>query len=82
MGAGRASGSSTSSARSIAPQDAAALVATLVERRADRAAPGTAFLEEHPLILSPIWTQPPFPHGWDVESEANAARHDAADAAR
>ena len=35
-------------------------------------APGREFQAEHPLILSPIWTQPPFPHGWDVESEANA----------
>ena len=30
------------------------------------------FLLEYPLILSPIWTQPPFPHGWDAENEAQA----------
>ena len=52
-------------------QDAAGLVATLVERRAVARA-WNGFLVEHPLILSPIWTQPPFPHGWDVASEENA----------
>ena len=54
-----------------APLDSPALVATLAERRSIGRA-WNAFLEEHPLILSPIWTQPPFAHGWDVESEATA----------
>jgi amidase len=54
------------------PIDATGLVAALVERRRIQRA-WSAFLLEHPLILSPIWSQPPFPHGWDVESEANAA---------
>jgi amidase len=54
-----------------AEQDVAALVGTLIERRTVGRA-WNAFLEEHPLILSPIWSQPPFPHGWDVASEANA----------
>jgi amidase len=54
------------------PLDAAGVVAALVERRRIHRA-WSQFLLEHPLILSPIWTQPPFPHGWDVESEANAA---------
>jgi amidase len=54
------------------PLDAAGLVNALVERRRIHRA-WSAFLEEHPLILSPIWAQPPFPHSWDVESEANAA---------
>jgi amidase len=54
------------------PLDAAGVVGALVERRRIHRA-WSAFLLEHPLILSPIWTQPPFPHGWDVESEANAA---------
>ena len=30
------------------------------------------FFVEHPLILSPIWTQPPFPHGWDVATQEHA----------
>ena len=72
-------GSSTSSARSTRRSTPPALVAALVERRAIPAR-GRQFLLEHPLILSPIWTQPPFPHGWDVESEANAHGDDAADA--
>jgi amidase len=54
------------------PLDANDLVAALIVRRRIHRA-WSQFLLEHPLILSPIWTQPPFPHGWDVESEANAA---------
>jgi amidase len=54
------------------PLDAAGLVGALVERRRIHRA-WSQFLLEHPLILSPVWTQPPFPHSWDVESEANAA---------
>ncbi|HET6550300.1 MAG TPA: amidase [Solirubrobacter sp.] len=54
------------------PIDAAGLVAALVQRRQIHRV-WSEFLAEHPLILSPIWTQPPFPHSWDVESEANAA---------
>ena len=52
-------------------QDAAGLVATLAERRTIARA-WAQFELEHPLILSPIWTQPPFPHGWDVASEEQA----------
>ena len=51
--------------------DSAGVFATVVERGAIGRA-WNAFLLEHPLILSPIWTQPPFPHGWDVENEAQA----------
>jgi amidase len=47
------------------------MFAVFGERRAIARA-WSAFLVEHPLIVTPIWTQPPFPHGWDVESEANA----------
>jgi amidase len=54
------------------PLDAAGLVAALVQRRQIHRA-WSAFLDEHPLILSPIWAQPPFAHGWDVESQENAA---------
>ena len=53
------------------PQDAAALYATMVER-SQIARAWSQFLVEHPLILSPIWTQPPFPHGWDIENQAQA----------
>jgi amidase len=49
-----------------APLDSAAVVGTLIERRA-LARAWSVFLEEYPLILSPIWARPPFPHGWDVE---------------
>lgn len=52
-------------------QDAAGLVATLAERRTIARA-WAQFELEHPLILSPIWTQPPFPHGWDVQNEEQA----------
>jgi amidase len=52
-------------------QDAAGLVGTLIERRSIARA-WDQFLLGHPLILSPIWTQPPFPHGWDVASQENA----------
>ena len=27
---------------------------------------------EYPVILSPVWTQPAFRHGWDAESGRNA----------
>jgi amidase len=54
------------------PLDAAGLVAALVQRRQIHRA-WSAFLDEHPLILSPIWAQPPFPHSWDVASAENAA---------
>jgi amidase len=50
-----------------AEQDTAGLFATLAERRMIARA-WNQFFVEHPLILSPIWTQPPFPHGWDVEN--------------
>jgi amidase len=55
----------------VAPVDVATLFAALAERRAIGRA-WSAFLLEHPLIVSPIWTQPPFPHGFDIESEASA----------
>jgi amidase len=29
-------------------------------------------MPEYPLIVSPVWSQPPFPHGWDAEGESNA----------
>jgi amidase len=53
------------------PLDANAMFAAYVERSSIARA-WSEFLLEHPLILSPIWTQPPFPHGWDIETEAQA----------
>lgn len=32
------------------------------------------FLQQHPLVLCPVSGEPPFPWGWDVESEATMAR--------
>jgi amidase len=32
------------------------------------------FLERYPLVLGPVSGEPPFPWGWDVESEATMAR--------
>ena len=47
-------------------QDTAGMFATLAERRMIARA-WNQFLVEQPLILSPIWAQPPFPHSWDLE---------------
>jgi amidase len=30
------------------------------------------FMADHPLLLTPTWTQLPFEHGWDADSPANA----------
>ena len=54
------------------PLDADEFVAAFAQRRAIHRA-WSEFLLEHPLILSPVWSQPPFQHGWDAESESNAA---------
>ena len=54
-----------------AVQDTAGLFATLAERRAIARAWNQFFID-HPLILSPIWSQPPFPHGWDVATQEQA----------
>jgi amidase len=32
----------------------------------------STFFAEHPLVLSPVWAQPAFPHGWDIESAGSA----------
>lgn len=32
-----------------------------------------AFFEDHPMVVSPVWSQPAFPHGWDVASFDNGA---------
>ena len=48
-------------------QDTAGLFATLAERRLI-AREWNQFFVDHPLILSPIWSQPAFAHGWDLEN--------------
>jgi amidase len=53
------------------PIDVATLFNALVERRAIHRAWSQFFLE-HSLVLSPIWTQPPFPHRFDVETQEGA----------
>jgi amidase len=53
----------------VEPVSAADVFTAIAERRAIARA-WSAFLLEHPLILSPIWTQPPFPHSFDIESQA------------
>ncbi|SFF15553.1 amidase [Blastococcus tunisiensis] len=30
------------------------------------------FLEDYPVVLTPVWAQPAFPHGWDVASDEQA----------
>ncbi|MDX3763974.1 amidase [Streptomyces sp. AK02-04a] len=30
------------------------------------------FLRTYPVIVSPVWSQPAFPHGWDAETPAQA----------
>ena len=33
-----------------------------------------AFMNEYPLIVGPTWTQPPFAHGYDIESKESAQK--------
>ncbi|HEX4198393.1 MAG TPA: amidase [Caulobacteraceae bacterium] len=40
----------------------------LLARRDGIAHDWSVFLADHPLVLSPAWTQPPFEHGFDVAS--------------
>jgi amidase len=44
----------------------------LMMKRHEIARAWSAYLEEHPLIVGPVWTAPQFTAGWDAESEANA----------
>jgi amidase len=32
------------------------------------------FMEDYPLVVGPTWTQPPFAHGYDIESVETAMR--------
>jgi amidase len=40
-------------------------IAVFVRRRA-LARAWAQFFEAYPVVLSPVWAQPAFPHGWDV----------------
>ena len=51
--------------------DTAAMSALFAQRDGVARAWST-FLAAHPLILTPTWTQLPFPHGFDVASSENA----------
>ena len=51
--------------------DIAGHVGTLIERRAIARA-WSAFLHQHALVLSPVWTRPAFVHGFDIEGEEQA----------
>jgi amidase len=55
----------------VPPLDLAGHTTTLIERHAIARA-WSGFLAEHPLVLSPVWTEPAFPHGFDVESADQA----------
>jgi amidase len=51
--------------------DLAGFASLFVERHAIARAWGS-FLTEFDVLLSPVWTTPPFAHGFDVASDANA----------
>jgi hypothetical protein len=44
-----------------------------VRRRRTVARLWAEFLAEYPLVVSPVWTQPASPHGFDIESAETAA---------
>jgi amidase len=58
--------------QTVPPLDLAAHTTTLIERRAVARA-WSAFLAEHPLVLSPVWTEAAFAHGFDIEGADQAA---------
>ena len=45
----------------------------LMMKRHEIATAWSAFLLEHPVIVGPVWTGPPFVADWDVESAESAA---------
>ena len=47
-------------------------LSALLGRRDAIAREWSLFMADHPLVLTPTWTQLPFPHGWDAASPANA----------
>jgi len=59
-------------AASVPPLDAAAMSKVFIAR-AGLARAWSQFMAEYPLLLSPVWTQPPFEVGFDVASPENVA---------
>jgi amidase len=54
------------------PDVAALTWAALLTERLTLARAWAEFFASHPLVLSPVWTQPPFRHDWDIESAETA----------
>jgi amidase len=48
------------------PRDLAGYFELFVQRRSVARA-WLEFFETYPIVLSPIWSQPAFPHGWDAD---------------
>jgi amidase len=44
----------------------------LMMRRFGIARAWSEFFVDHPVLVGPTWTQPPFPHGWDIEAPERA----------
>ena len=57
----------------VAPLTDAASFSHLMIQRDGIAREWSMFMAEHPLVLTPTWTQLPFEHGFDVASPANVA---------
>lgn len=55
----------------IGTADVAGQMELLMQRHAIARA-WSEFMVDHPLVVGPVWTQPPFVAGWDVESAQNA----------
>ena len=45
----------------------------LLMKRHEIARAWALFMTDYPLVVGPVWTQPPFPAGWDVASQENAS---------
>ncbi len=67
---GRAFLEATRAMSGKAPSPAA--LSALLGRRDAIARGWSLFMDDHPLVLTPTWTQFPFAHGWDAASSANA----------
>jgi amidase len=54
----------------VGPMASAGALSALLARRDAIAADWALFMHDHPLVLSPTWTQHPFEHGWDAHNPA------------
>jgi amidase len=61
------------SLRIIPPYSDAASLSQLLIKRDGIAREWSLFMEEHPLVLTPTWTQLPFEHGADAKGAEGAA---------